>query len=301
MTSKINLADAPPTIDELDALFGGFVDDIEDFLAIANRPLNREVDSSEKELILLLLLFLRKNSITPEGEPVPQTGPIPAGSTLKPRIQGKVITLEREAKKILTDMEKNIAALSPSFLRVAGDRAKRQVQKGLAVLGFPTGFTPQDAPRSASAANLSGIARNIANIVRRELSRAVELIENAIPGSRSLSLGIEDDAVNFHFNRSFVDQSIDGHFRAMYRRTWFQNSDQFFRFHKMFRKTGDNSVRSSKFQGRIGTIEHWDKVGEAGSFPNPVQSFGLGHGSKAYFYPIPESSIVQDSLKVNKT
>ena len=190
--------------------------------------------------------------------------------------------------------------MAPKFIGAAQDRAKRQLKSALKALGFPPSFTAEDAPNSVFDANLNGIARNIANVARRELSRAVELIENAIPGKRELSLGVADDVRNFHFNRSFVDQSIDGHFRAMYRNTWYSNTKDFFRFYKMFRKSGDNSTRSSKFHGRIGTIEHWNDVGEKNGFETPVQHFGFGHGSMAYFYPIPESTIVQEDLGVNK-
>lgn len=300
LQKKTNLADDPVPITALNELFGDFTEDIEEFLEVANKPLKREIDRSEAAILALLIVFLRGNSVKPDGSPIPSRGRIPAGSTLRPDIQGKLNALEKVIRGELESMRKKIAELTPAFLDKASARAKRQVRQSLITLPFPPDFDPQDPPRSATAANRSGIDRNIENILQREAARAIELIENAIPGGRELALGVMDDARNFHFNRAFVDQSIDGHFRAQFRRTWFENSNQFFRFFKLFRKTGDNSARSSRFQGRIGTIEDWNTVGEREGFPTPVQHFGLGHGSMAFFFPIPESTVVRDDLKVNK-
>jgi len=164
--------------------------------------------------------------------------------------------------------------------------------------------------------NAAGIARNIENIVLRVIQGILETITNAFATLRLLetvgegegiALGIYDDVADWRLNRRNTDLTLEAHLRAGYRAAMLQLSEEsglscFLGIHppgapeETGPRGGETLCRS--LDGSIATASWWNEKGAAGNAPMPIEMFGLGWGCRIYFYPIPEATIIRESLPV---
>jgi hypothetical protein len=203
------------------------------------------------------------------------------------------------------------AAISSTFAGLPADvrasnldsyLAAAVAQGALASEGIYTRFQPQgdrlwDALAEEEVQrivrdNTEGTILNIENIARRN---AQNWIERMVMAS-GRELGLVSDALSFKFNRLYSDLSLEAHLRAAYRRSVVESARKngmvfFVKIPALF---GEAEVGQYDFV--VGSHDYWVGVGERTGNPMPHITYGLHHGSKSYWYPVPASERIRDEI-----
>lgn len=137
-----------------------------------------------------------------------------------------------------------------------------------------------EAVESIIRDNVDGVILNIQNIARRSAQNLIERMLMAA-GRR---LGLVNEALTFTFVPLYSDLTLEAHLWAAYRRgAYFAARKNGARFFLKVSASG-----GSDYDGVVGDEDFWNKVGEGHGSPMPMAGFGLHHGSKSIWVPVPD-------------
>lgn len=138
----------------------------------------------------------------------------------------------------------------------------------------------QEAVESIIFDNVEGVILNVQNIARRSAQNLIERMLMAA-GRR---LGLVNEALTFTFVPLYSDLTLEAHLWAAYRRAaYFAGRKNGARFYLKVSASG-----SSDLDGVVADEEFWDGIGESYGSPHPMAGFGLHHGSKSLWFPVPD-------------
>jgi len=147
--------------------------------------------------------------------------------------------------------------------------------------------------------NEDGFDRNVENITIRGNRHVAEIVGNAFFTNRRLAkgMGILDELLEWHLHPNYTDLTLEAHFRAVYRKVWLELAREaglryFVQIHPPITVQGEDA-NCRGYDGRIGSYDDWGRIGEKKfNTADPLDQFGMHHGCRAFWFPVPAETVV---------